>query len=393
MRKFTLIISIILFSITTNAYKNDNYSINGFLSIGGIYNSAESNFDETLKADKLDLSFANILGIQAKYRISEKLGLTGQLVSRGGDNDDYDIDLNWGFISYEYSPNISFKIGRIIAPLFLTSDYIDVGHAYPTPTPVKELYWQVPFSSNSGDGIDITYKINFGDWFFSTQATYGLTNGKVREQEYKTKALAVNSEISNEYIKIRASYAPAYMDMDFSPLLIPVINTYLSQYNITGLNQSLHNHIKMDNTKVSFSSIGISYEDEKYLLMTEYGATRIDKSYPESEALYLTLGYRFNEIMIYNTLSKIRTCNLDKLFYKGENALEIASEPIVNEVLTASFNIKESGFAIGTVYYLSPNMDLTFEYKMIDTHGTVGLYDDITHNNEKMISLVFNAVF
>lgn len=388
-----LILLMLIFNHASFA-ESDDLKINGFLTIGGVYNNAPSNFDETLKTDGIDWSYANILGIQAKYLINEQYSLTGQLVSRGGDTDDYDIDVNWAFLSYEHSPNISLKVGRIIAPLFLISDYMDVGHAYPFPRPVKELYWQVPMNSNSGDGIEFSYKTDFGDWYLTSQTTLGKTSGKVRGRKYNIDALVINAELSNEFWKFRASYAPAKMDIDFSPLFIPVINSYLSGYGISGLlDESMENHMKMDDSGVSFSSLGLSYEDEKYLLMSEYGRTVIDKGYPEGEALYVTFGYRISGITIYSTLSKIRTYNYEKFLYNGSNALEMAAEPVINEVLLSAFTIKESAAAIGAIYYFTPSIDVKFEYKHVDTHGTNGLYDSIIEDDQKIVTLVFNAVF
>lgn len=57
----------------------------------------------------------------------ENLSVTGQLVARG---DTSEVKAEWLYLSYQFNPNLRINVGRQRMPLFLYSDYMDVGYAY-----------------------------------------------------------------------------------------------------------------------------------------------------------------------------------------------------------------------------------------------------------------------
>src|SRR5690554_1809192 len=99
---------------------------NGFLSVGG---GMTFDDDEAFAGYDNDLSFApdSILGLQASSDLGENLSVTGQLVARGSTSD---VKAEWLYLSYQFNPNLRINVGRQRMPLFLYSDYMDVGYAY-----------------------------------------------------------------------------------------------------------------------------------------------------------------------------------------------------------------------------------------------------------------------
>ncbi len=392
MRTFRLIVVIMVLAFSQTIFaEKDPYSIRGFLSLGAVYNSADANYDENLKADDIDYAFNNVVGIQFAADLNEKINFTSQIIARG--DDDYDINLNWAFLSYEHDANLSLKVGRIRAPIFLVSDYLDVGHAYPWPRPTKEVYWQIPMSSNSGNGVEAVYQKNIGDWFWSSQLTLGRTSGEVRNEPYDIDAIVMNTEFSNEYVKFRASYAHTNMTYDLAPLFAPSILQYLSQLGITGIDAAIYNHLLMDKEVAVFTGMGVLFEKDSYLAMAEYGEINIEKGYPDSIAWYLTLGYRWSDLLVYGTTSNIKTFHLDKIHFEGNSVLEQMASPVINQILDSRYVIKQTGNAIGIRYDITPSMDVKIEYKLVDTHGTVGLFNAVPDGNERLITVVFDMIF
>jgi len=99
---------------------------NGFLSVGA---GMTFDDDEKLAGYDNDLSFApdSILGLQASSELGENLLVTGQWVARG---DTSEVKAEWLYLSYQFNPNLRINVGRQRMPLFLYSDYMDVGYAY-----------------------------------------------------------------------------------------------------------------------------------------------------------------------------------------------------------------------------------------------------------------------
>lgn len=139
---------------------------NGFLSaIGGVAT------DEPVRGYEKDMTFKQdtLFGLQASADISDKLSMTGQLVSRG--DKEYATELAWGYIAYEASSNFTFRLGRFRTPFYFYSDFLEVGYAYPWIAPSDEVY-AVQFDNI--DGIDVFYNTTvFDNLNIDLQAYYG----------------------------------------------------------------------------------------------------------------------------------------------------------------------------------------------------------------------------
>ena len=128
---------------------------NGFLSaIGGTAT------DDPIRQYEDDITFRqdSIFGLQARADVSEKLSVTGQLVSRG--EDDFATELAWGYLAYEATQSLTLRMGRFRTPFYFYSDFLEVGYAYPWISPADEVY---SLQFDNIDGIDLLYKITLFD--------------------------------------------------------------------------------------------------------------------------------------------------------------------------------------------------------------------------------------
>ena len=155
---------------SSNVVADDDLTINGFLSAGvGALSTDEiavNGYDEDpgFKQD-------TVLGLQVSKHIQGKFSLTGQLVARG--SDDFDMEAAWAYATYEHSDETSVRFGRLRAPFFYYSDFLEVGYAYNWIRPPTEVY-RIGFSSI--DGVDVTHQLYFGDIDASVQLYYGRFN-------------------------------------------------------------------------------------------------------------------------------------------------------------------------------------------------------------------------
>ena len=113
------------------------------------------------------------LGLQADYRINDWLSVTGQgLVSKAGE-DDYGADLAWAFAKASLADGLSVRVGRIGLPVFMISDYRNVGYANTMLRPSQEVYSQVPASHV--DGGDVTWQRSVAGTDYTVQLAFGRT--------------------------------------------------------------------------------------------------------------------------------------------------------------------------------------------------------------------------
>ena len=77
-----------------------------------------------------------------------------QIVARGRPRqlsaDKYELNATWAYLNYKFNEQVSIKAGRILVPVYLLSQYVDVAYAYPWIKPPQEIYGGVPFPSSNG---------------------------------------------------------------------------------------------------------------------------------------------------------------------------------------------------------------------------------------------------
>lgn len=110
----------------------------------------------------------SIVGIQAQAVITDRLRATVQLVSKGAN--DFDTQVEWAFMSYDLTSDLTLNAGRFRHPLFFYSDFLDVGYAYHWIRPPTEVY-SVPHSAL--EGINLYYSKVIGSIDLSSQAWFG----------------------------------------------------------------------------------------------------------------------------------------------------------------------------------------------------------------------------
>ena len=116
----------------------------------------------------------SLFGLQFKANLGEGLSATAQLVSRGAN--DWDSELEWAYVSYNINENWTFQAGKKRLPLFYYSDFYDVGYAYTWIRPPADLYtWQI-FNYT---GANVLYSTELNeDWSLDANVYMGKEDDK-----------------------------------------------------------------------------------------------------------------------------------------------------------------------------------------------------------------------
>jgi hypothetical protein len=162
-----------------------NLSIDGFASfaISKPLTSGDelSINDFSQEDDDIDFRNHNILGLRLRAELDDKLNLTAQVVSKG--IDDYSAEFDVVYAEYAITPQWHLAAGRIRTPLFMYSEYVDVGYAYQWIQAPTEIYNLVDYPFQSMESIRLRYNAIVNDWENEFIVWYGsssdplLTNG------------------------------------------------------------------------------------------------------------------------------------------------------------------------------------------------------------------------
>ena len=286
---------------------DDNLSISGFGTLGvaktntdqaqfARYNQAEG------VADKAKIGLDTNLGLQATYKLNDWLSGTAQILTRKNTSPTFTTDLTWAFLKARVNDETSVRVGRVVVPTFLISDYQNVGYANTMMRPPIEMYGQAPIENV--DGADVNFQRAFGDFNFTAQAFAGVSRGKLfvptgagAVATYRAPAAGIS--FTGEYgpFLVRVGHARADLKTnDLGP-----INTLTASLSQFGFKQLANDLGLTDGKKIAFTSIGATMDWHNIVVQTEYAQRRAKEAVyiPDTNAWYTMVGYRVGKVLPY----------------------------------------------------------------------------------------------
>ena len=260
--------------------------INGFASAGLVVGDLDAEFISGTDVIGKSATFGadNTIGLQISADINETVNFTGQLLAKGV-IDSYNLDAHWAFIDYHPHHNFSIRAGRLVLPIVMGSEYVDVGYAYPWVRPPMEVYSAIPLTSYSG--IDVLYTVEMGDNILTLQPYVGSVppSNFVGANLEVELGLGLNTVFQFEYGLVRAQV--------------------LRVNDATGSGSSGIDY----GMGIQLFAIGTDLEIGNVVLISEYikkefVLTGIEPySKVDGEAWFVTLGYRVGKFLPHITFA------------------------------------------------------------------------------------------
>ncbi|WP_028100862.1 porin [Pseudoduganella violaceinigra] len=295
-----------------------NLSISGFGTLG----VAKTDTDDAKFArynqaagtgDSPRIGLDSNLGLQATYAFDERLSATVQVLTRKNTSQQFTTDLTWGFLKYKLNDETSVRLGRVVLPAFLISDYQNVGYANTMMRPPIEMYGQAPIENV--DGGDVNWQHAFGDTNVTVQAFGGVSRGKLyiptgAGSVAKHQSPVFGAAVTAEYGPFTARFAHARAKIEVNDL--QPINALTDGLVATGVPAAIQlaDELTLKGGKrMSFTEIGLTMDYKNIVLQAEYAQRRAHAPVyiPETNSGYLMAGYRFGKVLPYYTHA----------FYKG----------------------------------------------------------------------------
>ena len=282
--------------------------------------------------DKLDFKQDSVFGLQTDFEINDSTKATLQLLSRG--SDDWKLNLQWAFLAHEFDNGIVLRGGKLQLPIYMISDFIEVGYAYPYIRPTLDVYdIGVPKSYIGGD---ISYSFDFDDFIINAQAYYGNDRievpGGVEAEMENLVGLKLNLEWESFTFGISKASA-----------------------SISGLEPSTGTS-ELD---AGFTGFNFMFDNGDWLITSEMTFTDIDGMMPDSKSSYVMFSYNFSGISPYIALSSLETTDNEKRLMLPNNSLDI----------------DRSVISVGVRYELMSNVALKFDWTNADKlKGTSGRF-------------------
>lgn len=293
--------------------------INGFANfVGGMTGSDESVYGYD---DGVSFSEESLFALQASSDINDRMTATVQILARGVD--DYDVDFEWAYITYQATNNTSVSAGRFRLPLFRFSDSLDVGYSHHWVAAPRNVY-DIPF--NDLDGFRVDYSNFVGNWEFELGAAYGTFKNEVSGGEIKgDNAYIASAEISNDWFSLRGVYGGAKTTFDQAQL-----NEIIAGVSVAS--PSFGDFLAIDEDTASYYGVGVEVDQGSWFIGAEYTEIDIEESYtPNDTAWYVTAGLRagkWTPSVTYESFEGDEVKGLDELAGLPQE-LQAALRPVV----------------------------------------------------------------
>lgn len=351
MNKIVVTSLATLMAFSLNA--EDNLSISGFGSIG--IGKATTAIDYAGYNDKqLEWENETLAGLQLEAQINHHAKFVAQVVA----NSRYDFEpkVEMAYLSYEFE-HATARAGKLRLPLFLYSDYLDLGFAYPMIRPSQETYGNIILRGYTG--AELLIPLEFDNSSLLLQPVVGTAN--IDEDDTRIGAVKLDNMMglstswNIQDLTLRGSYFQAEANPECRLTTIDLTKTeclYAQAVDIHGQDGQ-------------FISLGMQYDNGSLITTIEATDTKVDSKYPDTQTLSALLGYRTGQFTTYFTTNWVETSdNEERPLVNPQN--KIAS--LLNRVM----NYERLSYSIGSRWDLSTNMALKLDLTWVDYKDTSG---------------------
>ncbi len=246
--------------------------------------------------ERIDFQKNSLFAIQARADLQEKLSATAQIIAKG--SEDYNARFNWAYLTYELSNELTVKAGRFRDPLFMFSDFLDVGYAYHWISPPESVYDLSGFDSS--DGVMLQHQTDIFGWTSTATLTAARTSADVNQGTLESNnSSTVTWTMNYDWFTFHVAHSQSDITLDASAF--DQIEEGLSGF---GVSQEAIDNMLMESDRGAFDGIGVSIDTGKFFAIAEYTeiATADTFAADPSKQWYVTGGMRFGNWTAYATV-------------------------------------------------------------------------------------------
>jgi hypothetical protein len=355
--------------------KEPGWTLSGFGTIGAVH-SSERNADYTanvLKADGAGATHrwsANVdsrLGAQLDYRLDRRWSAVLQVVSEQGLDNSYRPRIEWANVTFQATPELALRFGRIALPMFLTADYRKVGYAYPWVRPPVEGYGTLPFTSS--DGVDATLRWSAGRVRNASQLFYGRDHVALAAplQAYARGVVGISNTSDWGALSLRANVISGEVTADVGSALFDA-------FEAAGpAGAAIARRYAIDHKRARIASIGMNYDPGEWFLMLEASRSRTASLLGATRSAYASAGVRLRAFTPYLIVSRVRATGAtrdDGLPTTGLAPADAARLAQLNDGLNLLLATipQQTTQAAGVRWDLAANAALKLQYDRVTPH-------------------------
>lgn len=275
----------------------------GFLTAGFAKHDQENSTYLNTITDDIRFDNDSKFGLQITADVADNMQAVAQVLAAGAD-ENFDLDVEWAYLDWRLSDAVSLRGGKVKEPVFLISDYLEVGYAYPWIRPPQEVYTNNPI--NTINGMEALIQTDVGGMGLTFQPYIGTNTEDVPGQAGLVFDASNFFGAAIQLTSRNFTFQVSFLDTDVSVAGAAGIDT------TTGLPVPFSS-----NGTATLTSAGFSADINNFVIYTEYvtrdiesdvatpGPTNppMDALFADQDAFYATFGYRIGKYLPHITFA------------------------------------------------------------------------------------------
>jgi hypothetical protein len=283
------------------------FSFSAFGTLGAVHSSlSEADFVASVLQDNgagyphsWSTEVDTRLGAQLMVNVAPKLAAVLQVIAEQNYDGSFTPHVQWANIKYQFTPDLSLRVGRSVLPTFLYSDTLKVGYTYPWVRPPIEVYALLP--TTVIDGLDLSYRLHMGDFDNTLELNVGQANGEQPRgvgATYGRNSVGFSDLSEYEFFSLRLSYQR-------TSLTVAGIDPFLDafrQFGPQGI--AIADQYESDPKQVQTELVGASYDPGHWFATGEWGHSNAHSFIGDNTAWYLSGGYHIRQFAPFVTYAR-----------------------------------------------------------------------------------------
>jgi hypothetical protein len=352
-----------------------NWALSGFATLGAVRSDTDLGTfvipGQTSGARRnFNFEVDSKIGVQSTYKLDSQLSATAQLIAKHNGDGNWNPQPEWLFGKYQASPNLSLRVGRVGLPAFAVSEFRDVNYANLWLRPPLDVYGQVPFSHL--DGADVIWQIPLGGASLTAQVLGGQTSSAFQQRRLEASSLAGVNATADLGNGIRLRFG--HIQTKLSVVENTVFPQLLGGLEMAGFGR-LAEQINPTKKASSFSGLGFSYEEGKWVLLAEHTMRRTQSYVSDTTGWFATVGHRFGNVTPYVTVGerKVNDSNIDNTIpVTPIPELELLRQTV--DGLIAGQSIGQKTTALGLRWDAGRNCAVKIQLERVRASASPGIY-------------------
>lgn len=263
--------------------------------------------------DRWSAAVDSKIGGQLDVRFQPDWSAVVQVVSKHRYDNSWTPEIEWANLRYQPTDDLSVRVGRTMAPMFMYSDTGHVGYANPWIRGPQEIYGMVPITHL--DGVDLSWRADVGRVSSTVQVNFGRNRFKAVDDTTITgnNTWIISDTLEYQALSLRLGYLAVDLTFD-APALEGLTDGLLGLGDTlagsgfdaaAGSARALAARYTLDDTPLEIFTAGLRFAPGNWLLLAEWARISDAGVLPRTDAWYALGGHAVGTVMPYVAVAEV----------------------------------------------------------------------------------------